>query len=182
MKPPALITLVIAGIILPLVFVYAAAENFTGEFADKTFMNGQAVLQLSLEQNGNKVTIFFSGVRNDGQGAAPEINAIGTVSGGSVQFKFEDDLKNGGTGTITTVPISNNVNYGVDPVPDPLAYLQNKLPSVPAAGSVTKLTGTALSTMLTSLVAPVCLSWTKISKDELVSAGSRLVAWLVKVT
>ena len=64
-------------------------------------MNGQAVLQLSLEQTGNKVTIFFSGVRHDGQGAAPEINATGTVSGSTVQFKFEDDLKNAGTGTIT---------------------------------------------------------------------------------
>jgi hypothetical protein len=69
-----------ALIILPILFAYAAAENFTGEFSDKKFMKGQAVLQLSLEQTGNKVTIFFSGVRNDGQGAAPEINATGTVS------------------------------------------------------------------------------------------------------
>jgi hypothetical protein len=101
MKRLPLITLAAAASLLPLVLVYAAGENFTGEYADKKFMNGQAVLQLSLEQNGNKVTIFFSGVRNDGQGAAPEINAVGTVNGNTVQFKFQDDLKNSGTGTIT---------------------------------------------------------------------------------
>jgi hypothetical protein len=91
----------IAAVFVPLVCAFAAADNFAGEFADKKFMNGQAVLQLSLEQTGNKVTIFFSGGRNDGQGAAPEINAIGTVSGGKVQFKFQDEMNNAGTGTIT---------------------------------------------------------------------------------
>ena len=60
------------------------------------------MLQLSLEQQGKKVAIFFSGVRNDGQGAAPEFNTGGTVSSkGIVEFKFEDDLKNSGTGTIS---------------------------------------------------------------------------------
>lgn len=86
---------------LSITLAHAAADSFTGEFADKKFMNGKAVLQLSLEQTGNKVTIFFSGVRHDGQGAAPEINAAGAVNGNTVQFKFEDDLKNAGTGTIT---------------------------------------------------------------------------------
>jgi len=102
MKRSPLIAIAIAGLTIVCVNAFAATTaNFTGEFADKKFMNGQAVLQLSLEQTGNKVTIFFSGVRNDGQGAAPEINATGTVSGSAVQFKFEDDLKNAGTGTIT---------------------------------------------------------------------------------
>jgi hypothetical protein len=111
----------IAALLTTLVGVAlgAGSENFTGEFADKKFMNGQAVLQLSLEQTGNKVTIFFSGVRNDGQGAAPEINATGTVSGGAVQFKFEDDLKNAGTGTITKsgedVLVSIKATKVVDP-------------------------------------------------------------------
>jgi hypothetical protein len=77
------------------------SSNFAGEYADKKFMSGQAVLQLSLEQSGNKVAIFFAGVRHDGQGAAPEFNTGGTVSSkGIVEFKFVDDLKNSGTGTI----------------------------------------------------------------------------------
>jgi hypothetical protein len=80
----------------------AGSENFTGEFADKKFMNGQAVFQLSLEQSGNDVSVFFNAVRNDGQGAAPEGDAKGHVTGkGTVEFKFEDSFNNSGTGTIT---------------------------------------------------------------------------------
>ena len=101
MKCHALITAVVVGVIFPLPAYTAEPANFAGEYADKKFMNGQAVLQLSLEQTGNNVTIFFSGGRNDGQGAAPEINATGTVSSGKVQFKFQDEMNNAGTGTIT---------------------------------------------------------------------------------
>jgi hypothetical protein len=98
MKCSALVT----ALLIFSVFVFAAEPaNFAGEYADKKFMNGQAVLQLSLEQTGNNVTIFFSGGRNDGQGAAPEINATGTVSSGKLQFKFQDEMNNAGTGTIT---------------------------------------------------------------------------------
>lgn len=79
----------------------AGSADFTGEYADKNYLKGQAVVQVSLEQSGKSVTIFFAGVRKDGQGAAPEINATGTVSGnGAVEFKFTDDVKNSGTGTI----------------------------------------------------------------------------------
>jgi len=103
MKRSPLIHSVIASIIAAGITGYAAdSPNFAGEYADKKFMSGQAVLQLSLEQSGKQVSIFFSGVRNDGQGAAPEINATGNVtSKGIVEFKFEDDLKNSGTGTIS---------------------------------------------------------------------------------
>ena len=102
MKCSALIITAIAGLTIFCGVARAAtAPNFTGEFADRNFLKGQAVLQMSLEQSGNKVTIFFSGVRKDGQGAAPEINATGTVTGkGTVEFKFTDDLKNSGSGTI----------------------------------------------------------------------------------
>jgi len=80
----------------------AGSENFTGEYADKKFMNGQAVFQLSLEQSGNTVSVFFNASRNDGQGASPEGDAKGHVTGkGMVEFKFEDGFKNSGTGTIT---------------------------------------------------------------------------------
>ena len=49
-------------------------------------------------QPNSQVSLFK--LEPDGQGAAPEINATGTVSGGTVQFKFQDDVKNVGTGTI----------------------------------------------------------------------------------
>ena len=97
---------VISAAILTFLSVESAfasgPANFAGEYADKKFMNGAAILQLSLEQTGSKVSIFFSGVRHDGQGAAPEFDSTGTVTGkGAVEFKFEDGMKNSGTGTIT---------------------------------------------------------------------------------
>jgi len=96
----------IATVIVCLTIVYriafaADSPNFAGEYADKNFLKGQAVVQMSLEQTGKNVTIFFTGVQKDGNGAAPEINATGTVTGkGMVEFKFTDDMKNSGTGTI----------------------------------------------------------------------------------
>ena len=82
---------------------YAAPPaNFTGEYADKDFLNRQGVFQLSLEQSGNTVSVFFSAVRNDGQGAAPDAATTGHVTPkGTVEFKFQDSLNNSGTGTIT---------------------------------------------------------------------------------
>ena len=121
MKRSPLIHRVIAVILATGIAGYAAdSPNFAGEYADKKFMSGQAVLQLSLEQQGKKVAIFFSGVRNDGQGAAPEFNTGGTVSSkGIVEFKFEDDLKNSGTGTISRagddVVLSIKPTHVVDP-------------------------------------------------------------------
>ena len=82
--------------------LYAAEPpNFTGEYADKKFLNGQAVFQLSLEQKGNTVSIFFAAGYNDGHGTAPEANCTGKVSAkGTVEFKFVDSDGNAGSGTI----------------------------------------------------------------------------------
>ena len=82
--------------------LYAAeGSNFAGEYADKKFLNGQAVFQLSLEQNGNTVNIFFAAGYNDGHGTAPEANCTGKVNAkGTVEFKFVDSDGNAGTGTI----------------------------------------------------------------------------------
>lgn len=79
----------------------ADATSFTGEYADKKFLNGQAVFQLSLEQKGNTVDIFFAAGYNDGHGTAPEANCKGTVNAkGAVEFKFVDSDGNAGTGII----------------------------------------------------------------------------------
>jgi hypothetical protein len=45
---------------------FSAAPNFAGEYADKKFLNGQAVFQMSLEQSRNTISVFFSAVYNDG--------------------------------------------------------------------------------------------------------------------
>src|SRR5229473_1972965 len=98
MKDRSLILLVA----LALVSIAAGASNFAGEYADKSFLGGQAVFQMSLEQSGNFVKVWFSTGYNDGHGAAPEAGGIGKVnSNGTVEFKFDDTSKNVGMGTIT---------------------------------------------------------------------------------
>ena len=82
--------------------VAAEAPTFAGEYADRKFLNGQAVFQMSLEQSGGVVSVWFSAGKNDGSGAAPEAQGTGKVSGkGVLEFKFEDSFNNAGTGTIT---------------------------------------------------------------------------------
>jgi hypothetical protein len=79
----------------------SAGENFSGEYADKNFLNGQAVFQMSLQQSGDTVSVWFSAGYNDGHGAAPEADGTGKVTNkGTVEFKFKDTSKNSGTGRI----------------------------------------------------------------------------------
>jgi hypothetical protein len=101
MKRLPLLTWVIGLIVTATIANAAGSDNFAGEFADKNYLNGQAVVQASIEQAGNSVSIFFTGGRKDGQGCAPEINATGTATNGTVRFKFLDSEKNSGTGTIS---------------------------------------------------------------------------------
>jgi hypothetical protein len=93
--------MLVFAILLTACRVYAAADSFAGEYADKKFINGQGVFQMSLEQNGKNISVFFSAAHSDGHGAAPEADGTGTLtSKGMVEFKWEDSLKNAGTGTI----------------------------------------------------------------------------------
>jgi hypothetical protein len=82
--------------------VVAEAQNFTGEYADRNFLGGQATFQMSLEQSGNAVSVWFSAGYNDGHSIQPVADGSGRVSGkGTVEFTFNDSSHNGGTGTIT---------------------------------------------------------------------------------
>jgi hypothetical protein len=94
--------LTLALLALSATIAFAAdAPNFTGEYADKKFRNGQGVFQMSLEQSGNTVSIFFAAAYNDAHGAAPEADGSGRVNAkGLVEFKWEDSFGNSGTGTI----------------------------------------------------------------------------------
>jgi FlaG/FlaF family flagellin (archaellin) len=79
----------------------AAPASFAGEWADKNYLKGKGVFQLSLEQKDSDVSVFFSAAHNDGSGAAPEANGKGKATGkGMVEFTWEDSFKNSGTGTI----------------------------------------------------------------------------------
>jgi hypothetical protein len=80
----------------------ADAPSFAGEYADRKFLGGQAVFQMSLEQSGGTVTVWFSAGYNDGRGTAPEASGSGKVtSKGTVDFTFKDSDGNAGAGTIT---------------------------------------------------------------------------------
>jgi hypothetical protein len=90
------VALFISTIALGLSELAAEPTNFAGEYADKNFLKGKGVFQMSLEQNGNTVSVFFS--------AAPEADGTGKVtSKGAVEFKWDDSFKTAGIGTITRV-------------------------------------------------------------------------------
>jgi hypothetical protein len=80
----------------------ADSANWTGEYADKTFLNGQAIFQLSISQDGAAMKVSFDAVYNDGHGCAPEAEGPAKITGkGTLAFKFKDSSHNAGTGTIT---------------------------------------------------------------------------------
>jgi hypothetical protein len=112
--------LIFTAIAFALSVTAAEAPNFVGEYADKKFLNGQAVFQMSLEQSGNTVSVWFSAGYNDGHGAAPEADGTGKVTPkGTVEFKFEDNFKNAGTGTITRAGNDIVVSLKTTRVADP---------------------------------------------------------------
>jgi hypothetical protein len=106
-----------------LLFVSAAQgaeiRGFDGEYADKHFLKGQAVFQLSLTQKGKQVQVGFDAVYNDGHGAAPEGDGMGKIVGQKVQFTFKDSFGNSGNGTITRtaggVILSMNTTHVAEP-------------------------------------------------------------------
>lgn len=95
---------VLPFLVVVLVAAATAAEpqNFAGEYSDKKFLNNQAVFQMSLEQAGNAVSVWFSAGYSDGHGPSPEAQGTGKVTAkGTLGFTFSDSHKNAGTGTIT---------------------------------------------------------------------------------
>jgi len=98
MKNRSLILLVA----LAIVSIAAGPPNFAGEYADRNFLSGQATFQMSLEQSGSVVTVWFSAGYNDGHGLLPVADGNGKItSKGTAEFTFKDSARNAGTGTIT---------------------------------------------------------------------------------
>ena len=80
---------------------FSAEQSWAGEYADKKFLNGKAVFEMSVKQSGNTIQISFDAVYNDGHGVAPEGQGPAKItSAGKLEFKWEDSFKNSGTGTI----------------------------------------------------------------------------------
>ena len=80
----------------------ADAPSFAGEYADKQYLSGRAVFQMSIEQRGGTASVWFSAGYKDGHGSAPEADGTGKVTGkGILEFVFKDGEGNSGNGTIT---------------------------------------------------------------------------------
>lgn len=80
----------------------AAHAQLAGEYADKSYRGGSAVFQMSIEGGGNATQVWFSAIRHDAQGAAPEGQGYGKMNNkGALEFRFDDSCHNSGTGTIT---------------------------------------------------------------------------------
>ena len=99
---------------------FSAERNWTGEYADRSFLNGQAVFQMSLNQSGNTVSVWFSAGYSDGHGCGPDAEGKGKVTPkGTVDFTFRDSSNNAGTGTITRTEDGIIVSLRTRHVADP---------------------------------------------------------------
>jgi hypothetical protein len=119
MNTPCVALFVSIVLLAPASDVFSAGQNFAGEYADKNFLNGQAVFQMSLQQSGDTVSVWFSAGYNDGHGAAPEADGTGKVTNkGTVEFKFKDSSKNAGTGRIALADEGIMVSFKTKHVSD----------------------------------------------------------------
>jgi hypothetical protein len=92
----------IAAIAFAMTAAAAGPANFAGEYADRSFLGSQGTFQMSLEQSGGSVSVWFSAGYNDGHSIQPVGDGHGKTSGkGTVEFTFSDSSNNAGTGTIT---------------------------------------------------------------------------------
>ena len=79
----------------------SADLSWAGEYADKNFLNGQAVFELSVSQSKNAIKIAFDAAYSDGHGAAPDGEGQAKITGkNTLQFNWEDSFGNSGIGTI----------------------------------------------------------------------------------
>ena len=82
--------------------IMPAEPNWPGEYADKNFLNGQAVFQMSIQPSGNAIQVSFDAAYTDAHGAAPDGEGQAKITGkNTLEFNWEDSFKNSGTGTIT---------------------------------------------------------------------------------
>jgi hypothetical protein len=81
--------------------VQSADLSWAGEYADKNFLKGQAVFELSVSQSRNAIKIAFDAAYSDGHGAAPDGEGQANITGkNTLQFNWKDSFENSGIGTI----------------------------------------------------------------------------------
>jgi len=96
-----------------------AGSNWTGEYANKNFLNGEAVFQFSIEQSANAIKIAFDAAYNDAHGAVPDGEGQARITGkNTLEFKWEDSFENSGTGTFMRIGDGINVSMKTTRVVD----------------------------------------------------------------
>ena len=79
----------------------AGETNWTGNYTDKKYLNGQAVFQLNILQEKGAISVDFDAAYDDGHGCAPQASGPGQiVDKNTLRFIFTDSSNNAGTGTI----------------------------------------------------------------------------------
>ena len=82
----------------------ATETNWSGNYTDKKYLNGQAVFQLNILQEGAQITVDFDAAYNDGHACAPQASGPAqVVDAKTLKFTFVDSANNSGTGTIKRV-------------------------------------------------------------------------------
>src|SRR5438045_9692064 len=77
------------------------SANWTINYTDKNFLNGKAVFQLNIFQEGDRIMVDFDAVYNSGRSCAPEGNGPAKViDNNTLSFTFQDSSRNAGTGMI----------------------------------------------------------------------------------
>ena len=75
--------------------------SWTGNYTDKKYINGQAVFQLNILQEGSQISVDFDAAYNDGHGCAPQASGPAkVVDKHTLKFAFTDSSNNSGSGTI----------------------------------------------------------------------------------
>ena len=79
----------------------AGETNWTGNYTDKKYLNGQAVFQLNILEEKGAISVDFDAAYNDGHGCAPQASGPAQiVDKNTLRFIFTDSSNNSGTGTI----------------------------------------------------------------------------------
>jgi hypothetical protein len=81
--------------------ISSAEPNWSGDYANNNFLNGQAAFQMSIEQSGSAIQVSFNAAYTDAHGAAPDGGGQAKITGKNrLEFGWEDSFQNSGTGTI----------------------------------------------------------------------------------
>ncbi len=106
---------------LALLAALSAKEtDWSGNYTDKKYLNGEAVFQLNILQEGTILSVDFDVAYNDGHGCAPQTNGPAKVAAkDTLKFTFTDSSNNSGTGTIKRVGDGVIISLKTTRVADP---------------------------------------------------------------